>query len=286
MPSALHIGTCSWKYDSWRGLVYSDAAKINYLAEYSKKYDCVEIDQWFWSLYGPDKVVLPQPKVVAEYAASVPADFRFGVKLPNAPTLSHYPQSKKTDPLIPNPHFLSTDLLKRFMDQLEPLHGKLGPMMMQFGYLNKQKMPSQSAFLAKLDAFVSKLPADYTWCVESRNPNYLTDEYFHFLKEHKLAHVWLQGYYMPQIFDIYAKQAPHLTNDVIIRLHGPDREGMEDKSGKDWSKVIEPRDTELDTLSDLLKNATIRRRFWVFVNNHYEGCAPITIDRIKKRMEL
>ena len=50
MINELHIGTCSWKYDSWHGLVYSDAASANYLQEYAQKYDCVEVDQWFWSL--------------------------------------------------------------------------------------------------------------------------------------------------------------------------------------------------------------------------------------------
>ena len=47
----IRIGTCSWKYDSWRGLVYRDQAKKNYLQEYSELYDTVEIDQWFWSLF-------------------------------------------------------------------------------------------------------------------------------------------------------------------------------------------------------------------------------------------
>jgi uncharacterized protein YecE (DUF72 family) len=43
--TALHIGTCSWKYPSWRGMVYSEAASPNYLYEYALKYDCVEVDQ-------------------------------------------------------------------------------------------------------------------------------------------------------------------------------------------------------------------------------------------------
>lgn len=52
MDGDLHIGTCSWKYASWRGLVYSDAPHPNYLAEYARHYDTVEVDQWFWSLFG------------------------------------------------------------------------------------------------------------------------------------------------------------------------------------------------------------------------------------------
>ena len=60
----LRLGTCSWKYDSWKGIVYSEVNPENYLEEYSKKFDTVEIDQWFWSLFPPAKIVLPQKKVV------------------------------------------------------------------------------------------------------------------------------------------------------------------------------------------------------------------------------
>ena len=50
MDEPLHIGTCSWKYPSWRGLVYSDVPHPAHLAEYAQHYDIVEVDQWFWSL--------------------------------------------------------------------------------------------------------------------------------------------------------------------------------------------------------------------------------------------
>ncbi|MBV5332997.1 DUF72 domain-containing protein, partial [bacterium] len=61
--------------------MYSGVRGSNMLEEYARQFGCVEIDQWFWSLFGPDKVALPQAKAVSEYAASVPEGFRFGVKL-------------------------------------------------------------------------------------------------------------------------------------------------------------------------------------------------------------
>jgi len=86
----LKIGTCSWKYDSWRELVYSDASKINYLKEYSEHYKSVEIDQWFWSLHGEKKVSLPNPKIIEAYKMSVPEYCRLSVKLPNSISLTHF----------------------------------------------------------------------------------------------------------------------------------------------------------------------------------------------------
>lgn len=41
----LKIGTCSWKYPSWQGLVYSPDVGDNDLAEYARQYETVEIDQ-------------------------------------------------------------------------------------------------------------------------------------------------------------------------------------------------------------------------------------------------
>lgn len=101
----IYIGTCSWKYPSWKGLVYSRAKPANYLAEYSSKYNCVEVDQWFWSLFGAS-VVLPRADVVREYAASVPESFRFGIKVPNSITLTHHYNKGRKGPLIPNEHFV------------------------------------------------------------------------------------------------------------------------------------------------------------------------------------
>ncbi|HLG33096.1 MAG TPA: DUF72 domain-containing protein, partial [Ignavibacteriaceae bacterium] len=142
----IRIGTCSWKYDSWRGLVYPENKQINYLEEYSKHFNTVEIDQWFWSLFEPSKVVLPSKKIVEEYNNSTPDDFLFTIKVPNAITLTHFYSKSKTDPLKLNPHFLSIDLFKEFYLTLKPLNKKIGCLIFQFEYLNKQKMSSISEF--------------------------------------------------------------------------------------------------------------------------------------------
>ena len=140
--AVIRIGTCSWKFPSWYKLVYSAPNDINYLEEYASHYNTVEIDQWFWSLFGEEAVKLPRREDVEEYRRSVPADFRFTVKVPNSITLTHYYKKRKDEPLVANPHFLSPSLFEAFLSQLQPLEGMLGPLMFQFEYLNKQKMAS------------------------------------------------------------------------------------------------------------------------------------------------
>lgn len=55
MEKKLNLGTCSRKYDSRQGLIYGEKETLQYLEEYSKHYNCVKGDQWFWSLFGDKK---------------------------------------------------------------------------------------------------------------------------------------------------------------------------------------------------------------------------------------
>jgi len=277
------IGTCSWKYDSWRGLVYSDQKSLNYLQEYSQQYNTVEIDQWFWSLFGPEKVSLPSPFTVQEYLESVPPDFKFSIKIPNSLTLTHFYQKNKKEPLQENPHFLSPTLFQEFLRSIDPLRKNLGPLMFQFEYLNKQKMPTQQIFQEKFGQFIQKIDPNYQYAVEIRNPNYLNDSYFRFLQTNGLSHVFLQGYYMPPVTDIYKKFHDFLKKPVVIRLHGPDRSDIEKRSGGNWNRILDPRDQELNQIAGIIKEL-LDRKFEVYVNmnNHYEGSAPLSIKRLEK----
>lgn len=285
MKSELNIGTCSWKFPAWEGLVYTKAKDINYLEEYSARFDCVEVDQRYWSLFGIDKVALPRPETVKEYAESVPKNFRFGVKLPDALTLTHLRRKDKSETMQSNPHFLSTNLLNTFLETLEPIHGNLGPLMLQFGYLNREMVPAPKEFRKQLDSFLDKLPKGFLWAVELRNPNWLNERYFQYLKDRGIAHVWEQGHHMPSVAELYPRFADLLTDDCVIRMHGPDWKGMEKRQDKDWSKITEPRDKDVNAVAKILKDMIGRKKkVWAFVNNHFEGCAPKSVERIKKCM--
>mgnify|MGYP003508151185 FL=1 len=144
--STIRFGTCSWKYESWKGIIYPESEMFNYLKEYSNNFNTVEIDQWFWSLYAPSKVLLPQQETVIEYKNSVTKDFLFTIKVPNSLTLTHFYQKNKPEELIKNPHFLSLDLYNKFLDTIEPLKDNIGCLIFQFEYLNKEKIASQKMF--------------------------------------------------------------------------------------------------------------------------------------------
>jgi len=283
----LRIGTCSWKYDSWKGLVYDQHktyAAGDYLADYARSFNTVEIDQWFWSLF-PQGAKLPDLQTVRLYADSVPDDFLFTAKVPNSITLTHHyakqPLASKGYADRPNPDFLNVDLLNRFLVTLEPMKNKLGPVMFQFEYLNKKKMPSKAAFLERLDEFFGQAPKGFNYAVEIRNPNYLAEDFFDFLRERRLGFVLLEGYYMPPIAEIAVKHNVRTAEYSVIRLHGPDRQAMEERTGGLWGEIVDPKDEGLAAAASIIsQNAKQGLATVVNVNNHYEGCAPLTIQRL------
>lgn len=222
----LKIGSCSWKYDSWKGIVYTEDVGLNYLSEYAMHFNTVEIDQWFWSLFG-ENVVLPKPKVVEDYVSSVPDDFKFTIKVPNSITLTHQYNKKPKSELVPNKHFLSNKLFDDFLRLLEPMKQHIGAFIFQFEYLNKQKMQHQYQFQDKLNNFISNCPAEFNYGVEPRNNNYLNDHYFCFINGLGSIHVLLQGYRMPSVFDVYNRFREYINGLSVIRLHGPDRKAIE-----------------------------------------------------------
>jgi len=292
MPSGykdlVRIGTSSWTYDSWKDLIYQPSKKYKtheYLADYSKYYNTVEVDQWFWSLF-PIGIKLPKTEVVKSYADSIPDDFIFTLKAPNSITLTNFYAKQPANQIKfsnkPNEHFLETGILKEFLKRLEPMAGKLGPVMFQFEYLNKNKMSSLDEFIDRLKKFFADIPRGFEYAIELRNPNFLRSPFFEFLNDCRLGLVLVDGHFMPpieQVADNFQTQAGF----TIIRLQG---NAPYEKSEKDvWNGKLEAKDNKLESAVKIAaKNAKRGVRTYIYVKNQYEGCGPITIERIVEKL--
>ncbi len=292
-PDKLYIGTCSWKYPEWD--IYppgSDPKKYNFLRDYAAHFNAVEIDQWFWSLYAPEKVRLPSRNDVEQYAASVPEHFRFLIKAPNAISLTHFystGQTAKQYPDLagtPNPHFLGREITERFLASLRPMKGKIGMIMFEFEYLNKQKMSGAAEFIERLEPFLRDLPADLPFGIEIRNPNYITPRFAELLRRHGTTYVVLQGYYMPPVWEVERKIDLRAPGPFVIRLHGPDRSGIEKLTGGIWNRLAIDRREELERIVAIIRSRLAAGdTVYANVNNHFEGCAPLTIRRVQELLE-
>lgn len=276
----LEFGTCSWNYDSWIGLVYDKKAEYSaaYLTQYAKHYRTVEVDSWFYKV--------PDPSDVADYASRVPPNFSFSCKLTESISLTHERSRDKTAPLVVNPDFLSVERYAQFVSNVEDLFPQIFLLELEFEYLNKQKIANLSAFLKTIEDFVTQLDADglketVPLAIECRNANYLKREYFQFLKDHGIAHVFSEKLYLPHIYELYAQFGDIIGDHVAVRLLGGDRKEIEAKTKGNWNEIVEPKSDLPEVASMIGDLARGSRLVKVYLNNHYEGSAPKSIERLE-----
>lgn len=264
----ISIGTCSWNYHSWTGSVYTKAqpSPADYLPEYSKKYNTVEIDSWFYRI--------PSRSDVSQYTNKVPKSFRFTCKAIRDLTMPFF----RTSTPSKNPKFLSPELFSIFCDAIEPMLGQMDMIMLEFEYLNKEKMKSLPIFIDMLNDFINKIKKPCPIGIEIRNSNYLKREYFDFLDINSISHVFSEKQYMPHVYDLYDKFRNRINNITVIRLLGDDRKAVEKLTGNKWDKIVLQSD-DLEKIIDM--SLDIKHKVIINVNNHYEGSAPLTIEHMK-----
>jgi uncharacterized protein YecE (DUF72 family) len=158
--------------------------------------------------------------------------------------------------------------------------------MFQFEYLNRQKMPSREAFQERFGTFIRQAPRGRAYALEIRNPNYFTPEFFAFLKEIGVGFVGLEGYYLPPLAEVFEKFDPRTAPFLVLRLHGSERQGIEKATGEHWDRIAAPRPEALRAAARIIR-VNRRQKIMTFlnVNNHFEGSAPLTIERFLKELE-
>ena len=64
-------------------------------------------------------------------------------------------------------------------------------------------MGGQAEFQRRFERFLAALPPDRRYALETRNANHLNGACFAFLRTNRLVPVLLQGYWMPDISQVY-----------------------------------------------------------------------------------
>lgn len=268
---AIRIGTCSWNYESWVGLVYSAPSRTaaGYLGEYSRRFRTAEIDSFFYRL--------PDPHDVVSYLDQVDPGFTFTLKVTKDISLTHK-RARGTKVLVPNESFLSIAMFHEYLDRVAPMLHHTQAVMLEFEYLNKEKMRDAGAFMNALAPFVTALPPGVPLAIETRNKNYLTREYFQFLKEHGIIHVFSEKLYMPHVYEVYEQFGDLVSGTSVIRLLGGDRAEIEHTTGGLWNNIVDPKPDKA-RIAGMSKDITYHGGHVVIsINNHYEGSAPKTAE--------
>jgi uncharacterized protein YecE (DUF72 family) len=181
------IGTSGFSYRDWRRLVYPDGLPAGrWLTYYATVFDTVELNATFYRL--------PTAAAVDRWAAAVPPDFTFAVKLGQFG--SHRMKLRDAASWLPN-----------HVERFEPLGTRLGPTLVQLP-------PRWHRDAGRLDELLAVAPASWRWAVEMRDRSWLDDEVFDVLSRHGAALV---------LHDLLADHPLVLTTDwTYLRFHGPD----------------------------------------------------------------
>jgi uncharacterized protein YecE (DUF72 family) len=253
------IGTSAFTATGWPGTFYPEGMKpADYLTYYSTKFDTVEIDATFYRT--------PSARTVEGWRAKTPPTFLIAAKVTQEITHEKCLEDCEED-------------LSQFIDTMSILGDRLGPLLLQFPYFNRDAFKTGDEFLARLKPFLKKLPKKHRFAIEIRNKDWLNAKFADLLREFNVALVLQDQLWMPlpaaMAFD-------YLTADfTYVRLLG-DRKGIE-KETKVWDKVIVDRKKELRSWVDVCQTAVKRGvSTYVYVNNHYAGHAPASVAQYLK----
>jgi len=300
LPPRLRLGTSSWSYPGWKGLVWEgehseSTLSKNGLHVYAQHplLRTVSIDRSFYRPLTAEQY--------ARYAAQVPDDFRFVVKAPSLVT-DALVRSEDGRGKQPNSAFLSPELAAQ--EFVEPALEGLGQ---RAGALVFQLSPLPPAMLQRLPEVIDRLAAmlraqpplaarapDAVLAVEVRDPEWLAPEVLPLLAEalREGGATYCLGLHarMPALAD----QLPLLRllwpGPLVCRwnlhpIHG--MYGYEDaeKLYAPYDRIHHP-DPELHAeLARAIAGVTQRgQNAYVTLSNHAEGCAPLTARRLAEQV--
>jgi uncharacterized protein YecE (DUF72 family) len=127
------LGTSSFTATGWNGSFYPRGTKpSDYLAFYSERFHSVEIDSTFYAC--------PAARTVENWKAQTPDGFVFSVKVPQ--TITH-------DRVLVN----CDTKLTEFLETMDILGPKLGPIVFQFPFFTRNVIPDRHAVTDRLIPF-------------------------------------------------------------------------------------------------------------------------------------
>ncbi|MBY0528359.1 MAG: DUF72 domain-containing protein [Gemmataceae bacterium] len=259
----IQIGTCGWSYNDWRGTFYpSGLGASEYLPYYAERFPVVEVDSTF---YRP-----PSAKVVAEWRDKTPDHFRFSLKVPRVITHEKVLANCRQD-------------LAGYIGAVRELGAKLACCVLQFGYFNKAAFATLDAFLGSLDPFLADWPTDVPVAVELRNKAWLKPALFDCLRRHRAVWVLTDQAWMPS--PLYQAQRLDVITGpfAYVRLLG-DRAEVDAKTETLDRVVIDRRD-QVHADAAAIRLLAQRVVVLTFVNNHFAGYAPQTIQELQAALD-
>ncbi len=300
----IHLGTSSWTFPGWSGLVYSGDYKQDRLARHGLAayahhplMRTVGLDRAF---YTP-----PDESDFRDLAGLTPPTFRFVVKAHQALTRPDADErggtfgdtaARRADG-IENPRFLDAEYARDIVISRADrgLGQRLGVILFQFPPLDlsrSSRVGPPARLIARLEAFLRALPPGPCYAVEIRNRELLSSDhagaYARCLRECGVLHGYVHHPTMPTL-DRQARimtdagWAPGAARAVCVRWllrHDQTYEGARERY-QPFREIIDEDPPALAEVARLLELAVARGLpAFVVINNKAEGSAPRSVERL------
>jgi uncharacterized protein YecE (DUF72 family) len=283
MPDGLRMGTSSWSFPGWAGLVYANRVGEQMLSReglgaYSRHplLRAVGVDRTFYAPMAADEF--------RHYAQLVPPDFRFVVKAHAALTTPIDRQARNIAVQPDIDRFLD---LRYAIDRIvtpvvEGLGERLGALLFQFPPLGLPYAREPQMFVDALGTFLDRLPRGPQYAVEVRNREVLGPEYADVLARNGVTHCFNVHPRMPSVLEQADLLGDHswLSGAVVIRwmLHPTqDYEAARERYFP-FDRIVDPDVANRAAVATLLERILGRgNEAIVIANNKAEGCAPLTL---------
>ena len=268
----LFWGTSSWSAKGWIGPFYPPGTRpADMLGLYAGRYRAVEADTTYYGI--------PRLQTVAAWAERTPEDFALCAKFPRS--IVHRGEGPRPDAatiLVWEKVGAETE---RFLAVMAGLGPKCGPLILQFPYFNRELFAEAGPFLDRLDAYLAHLPKDFRYGVEIRNRAWLAAPLLALLRRHGVALVLVDLAYMPHPADLPEDLDAVTADFSYCRLIG-DRQATE-KLTRSFDRIVLDQGPRLARWAAFLRSLHSRvETTYVFVNNHYAGYAPGTLDDLQR----
>ena len=285
------IGTSSWRYPGWRGLLYDEQRYVyrgkfsesrfekNCLAEYAEVFKTVCVDAGYYRF--------PDRRTIESMVSQVSPDFQFTFKVTDEITLKRFANLPRFGDRAgkPNDNFLNAGLFaSAFVQPFETVKQNVGLFIFEFSRFYPADYQRGRDFLADLDRFLAGIPKGWRYGVEIRNEHFLKPDYFATLARHGVAHVFNSWSGMPPVTAQLAL-AGGLTNSDFTGARFLLRPGRKYQEAVDlfspYDQIKEPCPEARTAAAELISRAAAKqaiRKLFLYVNNRLEGNALLTIQ--------
>lgn len=282
LAPTLRMGTSSWTFPGWAGIVWDRPASRGLLAREGLR---TYADHPLLRTVGLDRTYYG-PMTAEELAAlrrGLPADFELLVKAHAECTTVKFPdktwhrsRAGQRNELFLEPRWAIENVVDPFM---QGLGDRGGVLLFQFP---PQGVPGGSRrFATRLRDFILALPKGPQYAVEIRNPDLFTPRYARALEEAGAAHCIVELPKMPDVRKQWERTGgpdrPALVMRWMLARHHTYETGA--AAYAPFDALVDPNPRVRGAYADIVVAQLIRRpvKGFFIVNNKAEGSSPLSI---------